>query len=146
VTDTTTAQTYASHRRYVPLYHYVASTFLLANLVYATWTTVSRFSVDRVIYLLAALALVLLFWYTRAFALGVQDRVIRLEERLRLARLLPNDLGARIDEFSMQQLIGLRFASDAELPELARRVLQERLDRETIKRAVRDWRADHHRI
>lgn len=146
VTDTTAPQTYASHRRLVPLYHYVASISLLANLVYATWAAVSRFSVERVIAWLTAVALVLVFWYTRAFALGVQDRVIRLEERLRLARLLPDDLRSRVDDFSTDQLIGLRFASDAELPELARRALQERLDRETIKRAVRDWRGDHQRI
>ena len=146
MTDTHAPQTYANHRRFVPLYHYVASTFLLANLVYAAWTTVGRFSIERVVALLTAVALVLVFWYTRAFALGVQDRVIRLEERLRLARLLPDDLRSRIDDLSVEQLIGLRFASDAELPELVRRALQGSLDREAIKREVRDWRADHQRI
>lgn len=146
MTETTVPQTFANHQRFVPLYHFVASTLLFANLVYATWATVSRFSVERVIALLTAVALVLVFWYARAFALGVQDRVIRLEERLRLARLLPEDLRLRIDEYATDQLIGLRFASDAELPELARRALQERLDRETIKRAIRDWKADHQRI
>ena len=146
VTDATQAQTYANHQRFVPLYHFVTSILLLANLVYATWITVSRFSVEHLITLLAAVALVLVFWYVRAFALGVQDRVIRLEERLRLARLLPDDLRARIDDYSTDQLIGLRFAADAELPDLARRALQERLDRDAIKRAVRDWRPDHQRI
>ena len=146
MTDTTTAQTYANHRRFVPLYHYVASTLLLVNLVYAVWAAVRELSIERVVAVLTAVALVLVFWYTRAFALGVQDRAIRLEERLRLARLLPADLRTRLDEFSMDQLIGLRFASDTELPDLARRALAESLDRETIKRAVRDWKADYQRI
>lgn len=146
MTDSTKAQTYANHQQFVPLYHFVTSTFLLVNLVYATWTAVSRFSIERLIALLTAVALVLVFWYVRAFALGVQDRVIRLEERLRLARLLPDDLRTRIEDYSTDQLIGLRFASDAELPELARRALEERLGREAIKLAVRDWRPDHQRI
>ncbi len=78
------------------------------------------------------------------FALTVQDRVIRLEERLRFERLLPEDLKARIPEFTVAQLVSLRFASDAELPALARKVLSDNLtDRKTIKKLVQNWRADH---
>lgn len=88
-----------------------------------------------------------IYWYTRAFPIGVQDRVIRLEERLRMERLLPADLKPRIGDFSTDQLIALRFASDAELPDLARRVLEEDMtDRDAIKRAVKGWRPDHQRI
>jgi hypothetical protein len=97
-------------------------------------------------YLLTAIALVLVFFYSRVFAIQVQDRVIRLEERLRLARLLPDDLRGRVEEFTVAQLVALRFASDAELPGLARRVLQEGMgDRDSIKRAIKDWRADNQR-
>lgn len=83
----------------------------------------------------------------RRFALGVQDRVIRLEERLRMERLLPGDLKSRIEDLTTDQLIGLRFASDAELSGLVRRVLDGELtDRKAIKQAVEDWRADHQRV
>ena len=77
----------------------------------------------------------------------LQDRLIRQEERLRLERVLTGDLRGRIGEFTTDQLIALRFASDEELGDLARRVLDERMvDRASIKRAVRSWRPDHHRI
>jgi len=83
----------------------------------------------------------------RAFALGVQDRVIRLEERLRLEGALTGDLRARIGDFTTEQLIGLRFASDAELEELAGRVLAEGIsDRKAVKAMVKAWRPDHQRI
>ncbi len=90
-----------------------------------------------------AIALVIVYLYARSFAVTVQDRVIRLEMRLRLRELLPADLVPRIPEFTRGQLIALRFASDAELPALARRVLDERLmERKVIKQLVRDWQAD----
>jgi hypothetical protein len=73
----------------------------------------------------------------------VQDRVIRIEERLRLERVLPTDLQQRISEFTIEQLVGLRFASNAELPELARKVLDEKLnDRKAIKQLIKTWRPD----
>jgi hypothetical protein len=93
--------------------------------------------------LLVALALVLVALYARMFALAVQDRVIRLEMQLRLQGILPADLRPRIPEFAVGQLIALRFASDAELPGLARKVLDEKLtDRKAIKKMVKDWQAD----
>jgi hypothetical protein len=91
-----------------------------------------------------ALALLAIYFYMRVFALTVQDRVIRLEMRLRLKQILPEDLRERIGELTPSQLIGLRFASDAEMAELVREVLTNNIqEREVIKRKVRDWQADH---
>jgi len=92
---------------------------------------------------LVGLVLILLFVNARESTLAVQNRVIRLEMRLRLAGLLPSDLQARIPEFTLGQLISLRFASDAELPALARKVLDEKMnDRKAIKQLIKDWQAD----
>ena len=94
-----------------------------------------------------AAALMILFFYARVFALRVQDRVIRLEMRLRMRELLPDDLQDRIDDFTPTQMVGLRFAGDAELPGLARKVLDENVTAAApIKKLVTDWRADHHRV
>jgi len=99
------------------------------------WTAVS---------LLVSIALVLLALTARMFALTVQDRVIRLEMRLRLQQQLPQDLKPRVPEFTLNQLLSLRFASDAELPELARKVLDEKLnDRKAIKKLIRNWQPDY---
>ena len=93
---------------------------------------------------LVAVALLITIFLARIFALKVQDRVIRLEMRLRLRELLPPDLVPRIAELTPGQLVALRFAGDRELPVLARRVLDERLeDRKAIKQLIADWQADH---
>ena len=102
-----------------------------------------HFSVDHLFELLPAILLGLICWYARGFPLVVQNRVIRLEERLRLERLLP-ELRGRTDELTADQLIALRFASDAELPALTRRVLDEHIhDQDVIKKQIQGWRADH---
>jgi hypothetical protein len=93
---------------------------------------------------LMAAALLTLALTARTFALSVQDRVIRLEMQLRMAELFPMDLKGKINEFTVGQLVGLRFASNEELPELARRVLQDRIsDRAAIKKMVKNWRPDY---
>ena len=86
-------------------------------------------------------------FFARVFPLGVQDRVIRLEERMRMERLFADDLKSRIGEVTTEQMIGLRFASDAELADLVRKVLDEGIsDRKTIKQSVKNWRADNQRV
>lgn len=137
-------QTYQNHARYVPLFHFVAAGILVVNLLWQLYRLFRNLSPATVINVLVAVALVLLFWYIRTFALTVQDRVIRLEERLRLARLLSADLQPRIEELSVGQLCALRFASDEEVPELVRQVLTDNIrSRAEIKKRIRNWRPDH---
>ena len=141
-------QTFETHARYVPLYHVVFFGILVVNLVWSVIRIIRRPSADAAVAMLMACAFLLLFYYARQFALTVQDRVIRLEMRLRLAKLLPaDDLRQRIGELTVSQLIGLRFASDEELPELVRKVLTEGIaDRTVIKKMVRSWQADELRV
>jgi hypothetical protein len=141
-----TAQNYQNHRQYIPLYHGLTTVLLVALLAWAVRGVIRSPSLDSAMSLLAAITLVLLFWYCRAFAMAVQNRVIRLEEQLRLTRVLPDDLKARIDELRLSHLIALRFAPDAELPGLVGRVLGGELtDQDAIKRAIRNWRPDYAR-
>ncbi len=138
-------QNFANHGRIVPLYHWFAFGALAVNFAWSLYRLKqAQFSLDSIVSALVAAALIVLFFYARIFALTVQDRVIRLEERLRFERLLPADLKPRIGEFTVGQLVALRFASDAELPELARAVLSEKLDdRKAVKQRIKNWRADY---
>ncbi|MBZ5587341.1 MAG: DUF6526 family protein [Acidobacteriia bacterium] len=138
------AQSFSNHRRYVPLYHYVLFAILVVNLGWTGVKFARRPSVDAAVALLVSCGLLILFFYARQFALTVQDRLIRLEMRLRLANVLPPELAARGTELSVGQLIALRFASDAELGDLVRTVLERRINERTaIKKMVRDWQADN---
>ena len=142
----TAPQTYANHRRYDPLFHVFTFGVLAISLLVSLWQLVRNpgFTTAWIFFVFAAL-LVLCF-KVRLYALKVQDRVIRLEERLRLQRLLSEPLMSRIGELTEDQLIGLRFASDAEVPELVRQSLDERLPREEIKKRVKVWRPDTQRV
>ena len=138
-------QNFSNHTKFVPAFHFFVLPVLLLNLGSAVvrWKA-SLWSVGGAIWVLTSVALVVGFLTARLFALKVQDRVIRLEERLRYERLLPQDLQARFGEFTPGQLVSLRFASDAELPVLVRKVLDEKIeDRKAIKKQIKNWRADH---
>ncbi len=141
------AQTYKNHAKLVPLFHYVLLPILLLNflaMAYHLWRDPSMFTGWSVV---MAFAFLVTAFFARVFALKAQDRVIRLEERLRMLELLPPDLRGRIGEFTPEQLIGLRFASDAELPALAATVLRDNIEkREPIKKMVQNWRADDCRV
>lgn len=137
-------QSFKNHARYVPLFHFFVLPALTLNFGWSLRNLARNFSTDSAIASITAIALVFLAFCARTFALTVQNRVIRLEMRLRLQQLLPADLQPRIGEFRPGQLIALRFASDAELPQLARKVLDENLsDQKTIKQLIRDWQADY---
>ncbi|HEX3528461.1 MAG TPA: DUF6526 family protein [Thermoanaerobaculia bacterium] len=141
-------QSFQNHRKYVPMFHFVTLGILAVNLLWSAYRLFTGAGpiFDRILAVLVAFALAVLAFYARTFALGAQDRVIRLEERLRLARLLPADLQPRIDDLSRGQLIALRFAGDAETPDLVRKVLAENITKQNdIKKLIKDWRADHFR-
>ena len=140
-----TEQNFGNHVKWVPTFHYFVMPVLILNFGWSIYRLIHHwFSWDGVVGVLTALALVLLMFHARLFALTVQDRVIRLEERLRFQKLLPEDLKPRIGEFTPEQFVALRFASDVELPELARKVLTDKIsDRKTIKMMVKSWRADN---
>jgi Family of unknown function (DUF6526) len=137
-------QNFQNHAKTVPMFHLFVLPVLAINIVSAIVRLVRYPNVGNGIWLLVTVALLLLAFCARIFALTVQDRVIRLEMQLRLQQVLPQDLRARIPEFTVNQLVSLRFASDAELPELARKVLDEKLtDRKAIKKLIRNWQPDH---
>ena len=136
-------QNIENHAKFVPAFHVGVLGIFGANLIFRVVRLFYVFDLERVFGLLLAIGFALCALYARLFALTVQDRVIRLEMRLRMERLLPADLRSRIGEFSVAQLVSLRFASDAELPELARKVLDGKIeDRKAIKQMVREWQAD----
>lgn len=140
-------QTLANHARYVPLYHFVLAAILTVNLILAGKAMLREPGTERVLAFALALGFMIFFWYARAFALAVQDRVIRLEMLLRLERLLPSQQFARFDQIDPGQIVALRFAGDAELPGLVAEVLEGKLVRPAdIKRRIQHWQADWLRV
>ena len=139
-------QNFANHGRLDPPFHFFILPVFAIGLIITIVHLVRHpglHSAWLVVFMLAATGAVVKM---RLYALRVQDRVIRLEERQRLALLLDGPLRARIGEFTESQLIGLRFASDAELPALAAKTLAEKLSRADIKKAVGQWRPDYWRV
>jgi hypothetical protein len=137
-------QSFENHVKFVPLFHFFVLPVFGINVISSVIHCVRFFSWGSVLGVLLALAFAFGALYARLFALSVQDRVIRLEMRLRLQEALPADLRARIPELEVSQLVALRFASDAELPALARKVLDEKLTkRKAIKKLIQTWEPDY---
>ncbi len=139
------AQNYANHRRFIPLYHFFALPVLLLNvvgsIVHAVLHPDSKMGWLGII---SSIAILVVGISVRFFATRVQDRIIRLEMRLRLERVLPQESRASIEKLSVPQLVALRFASDAELPGLVGRTLAGELAKPNdIKKAITSWQADH---
>lgn len=142
-----TTQTFASHRRFIPVFHFFALPVLLINMFVVAYHFVRDPRLVNGWALLVAVALAIGISWSRFMPLRAQDRIIRLEERTRLERLLPGDLRGRIADLTERQLIAIRFASDEEVPDLTRRALNGELKSPgDIKRAIRNWRADHFRV
>jgi hypothetical protein len=140
------AQSYANHRRYDPPYHLFTFGVLAISLLVALWQLVRSPGLTTAWVFLVFAALLVLFFRVRLYALKVQDRVIRLEERLRLAELLPDPLRGRLGELTTEQLVALRFASDGEAASLVKQALDERLRGEEIKKRISVWRPDTLRV
>ena len=146
-------QTFDNHTRWDPLFHFFLIPVFALGLVMAIVHLIAhlkesdfRDNVHAAMLILLATAFMIRIFKTRLYALKVQDRVIRLEEQLRLMRLLPEALRSRIPELTESQLCGLRFASDAEVPKLTERALNEKLSRADIKKSIQTWRPDYWRV
>jgi hypothetical protein len=140
-------QNLGNHGKYVPVFHFFAVPVFVANLLVQLYRlNNSKFTFATIFPVFLAVALLVLVFEARLFALAVQDRVIRLEERLRYTQILPADLQSRTGELTINQIVSLRFASDAELPALLRKVLDEKLvQRKAIKQLIKNWKPDYQR-
>src|ERR1700677_297535 len=142
----TTPQSYANHARMDPPFHYFLAPLLIVAIILSIISLVRHPGLDSILWMLLTVALFLTAERARSYALKAQDRVIRLEERLRLSMLLPAAARPRIVELTEPQLIALRFASDAEVPALAMQALNEGLTNKQIKTSIQSWRADTFRV
>ncbi len=147
------SQSFAHHTRWDPLFHFFVLPVFVIGLImslvhFFAHITHGEFRdhFHDFLLILLALALFVAVGKSRGYALKVQDRVIRLEERIRLLQLLPEPLRSRIPELTVDQLCGLRFASDAELPKLAERAMNEKMSRTDIKKSIQNWRPDYWRV
>jgi cellulose synthase/poly-beta-1,6-N-acetylglucosamine synthase-like glycosyltransferase len=139
-------QTFANHTRFDPLFHFVVAPIFLLTAIGGLIHLIWRPSFHSASFFVIAVAAVIALTKTRLYALKVQDRVIRLEERLRLSALCSEAFRPRLLQLSEDQLLALRFASDAEVCGLAERALSEKLSRKEIKKAIREWRPDYWRV
>ena len=139
-------QTYANHKRVNPLFHLFVSPILIANVAIQLVAAFEEPSFDSIWATVVAIALYGLAFSARHMALILQNRLISHEEKLRLARVLPEDLRARIPDLRLGQLIALRFASDAEIPALVQETLAKQLSTKDIKKLIKNWKADEYRV
>ena len=144
-----TPQNLKNHTRVNPPFHFFILPMLLLNLIFSIYVTIHHWPEHRVLFLWWIVMSIVLFMVagvSRSQTLRAQDRIIRLEERLRLHALLPAEDRAHINELSIKQLVALRFASDDELPALAHRALTQNLEPKAIKESIVSWRGDYHRV
>ncbi|MBL8240770.1 MAG: hypothetical protein JNM66_25345 [Bryobacterales bacterium] len=139
-------QSFKNHTKWDPVFHFFLMPVVVVTIVYSVKHAYAYPNAMTLWLVVLTVALYVLVLRARMYALRVQDRLIRLEERLRMERLLPAELAARLDELTLAQWVGLRFASDGELATLVRRALDERLDQKRIKAAIQKWRPDETRI
>jgi hypothetical protein len=138
------AQNYKNHAQRTPAWIFGVLLPFFLNFILATWRTIQHASIDTLMNLAMAIAFLILWWFVRRMALTVQDRVIRLEMRLRLRDVLPSTMHGDIAKLSRGQLVALRFASDQEMADLVREVLAGKLDTpKDIKMKIRDWQSDY---
>lgn len=137
-------QNYQNHTRWNPFVHFVITPLLIGLVIWALVCVIMEFEWFRVQIFLLAIGAAMLSLAARVQALTVQNRIIRLEERLRYKELLPAEVASRAHDLPLVNIIALRFASDAELPRLVSRVLSGELKTaKEIKLAIKNWRPDH---
>jgi hypothetical protein len=137
-------QSFKSHRRYIPIYHFVALPILILNVVAQVLYFLKYHTPYKLFMIVVAIALVIVPFSLRTMIARVQDRVIRLEERTRLSNLLPAEMHARINDLTPGQLVGLRFAPDDEVVALSQRCMTGELTKgEQIKKEIKNWRPDN---
>ncbi len=140
-------QNFGNHARFVPGFHFFTMPLALGYAGWAIYRALTLRDVTSHFELVGALALLLTALFARAFALQAQNRVIRLEEQMRLTRILPSDLQASIPSLNPAHLIAIRFASDAEVPALVRQVIANpAMKGKEIKSQIKSWRADNYRV
>lgn len=139
-------QSLKNHARFDPAYHFLLFGLYLLNLVYASFHVYRQPSLSSGWYLTLSILAIVPLLKLRLYPMKVQDRVIRLEERLRLQALAPQEWHTHLYSLSEDQLIGLRFASDDEVVALAKQALEQNLNRKQIKERIRSWRADDWRV
>jgi hypothetical protein len=139
-------QSYSSYKRRQPIFHFFIIPVLITNLIIVIVYLALHPGLLAAWLVVLSIAVLLLAFLTRVNPNKVQDRLIRLEERLRLSVLLPEHLRSRIPELTEKQLIALRFASDAEIPQLVETTLKENLNAKDIKKRIQNWRPDFFRV
>ncbi len=140
-------QNYSNHVRWHPLYHFILFPILLIHFIWSIVRLYQSPDADHAEQLLLAFGLLLMLLIVRINPLRVQDRLIRLEERLRFHQLLPADLAARASALPESFIVALRFASDEELPELVRQTVDGKFSKpDEIKRGIKNWRGDYFRV
>jgi hypothetical protein len=139
-------QSFKNHAMFDPLFHFFLAPVGVALVIGSIWQVIKDPGWMTGVHVLVIVWLFILVFKTRVYSLKVQDRLIRLEERLRLAAVLPASLQPRISELSIDQLIGLRFASDSELPGLVEKTLGGNWSRKQIKEAIQNWKPDNWRV
>lgn len=135
-----------NHGRLDPSFHVVTFFVLIVNLVVAIFYMVQHLGLYSAWLVVLSVVVFIPFFKLRLYPMKVQDRVIRLEERIRLQALAPAEWHTQIFRLTEDQLIGLRFAADDEVVELAKQALEHNLNRKQIKERIKDWRADNWRI
>jgi len=146
MSNSESVQDFKHHGRLHPPFHIVSFFALVLNLIFAIWHLVKVPGWWNAWIVVLSVVIFVPYFLIRVYPLKVQDRVIRLEERLRLQALAPAEWHAQIYRLSEDQLIGLRFASDEEVVELAKQALEQNLTRKQIKERIRSWRADNWRV
>ncbi len=139
-------QNLKNHARLDPPFHMVFFTVLIVNLVVTVSFCIRHYSLMSAWLVILSIAIFIPVFKLRLYPLKVQDRVIRLEERIRLQALAPEEWHTQIYRLTEDQLIGLRFASDDEVVELAKQALEHNLNRKQIKERIKNWRADEWRV